>query len=84
MEIENADKCNLCIECYRYAENFGLEKAVHISEDDHKFNFIVESTGALPPVDIVKRAFAILKSKINNLSVDLMENITGNAAKMGF
>jgi len=57
---------------------------VHISEDDHKFNFIIESTGALPPVEIVKRAFGILKTKINNLSKDLTENITGNSAQMGF
>lgn len=48
-----------------------MDKAVHLSENDTKFNFVVESTGALPPVDIVKRAMGILKNKINNLSSNL-------------
>lgn len=61
VEIEQADKCNLCIECIQFAEGAGLDKAVSISENDTKFNFVIESTGALPPVDIVKTAFAILK-----------------------
>mgnify|MGYP005628773205 CR=1 FL=1 len=84
VEIEDAHKCNLCIECHRFCEAQGLEKAVYLGENDSKFNFIVESTGALQPVDIVKRAFGILKTKIHNFSHDLMENITGSAAQMGY
>lgn len=62
--MEDASKCNLCIECYRYAETFGLEKSVKVGEEDENFNFIVESTGALPPREIVKKALVILKAKI--------------------
>ena len=64
VEIEDADKCNLCIECYRYAETFKLEKSVKITEDDHKYFFTVESTGSLPPFEIVRRALKILKVKL--------------------
>jgi len=67
-----------------YTNALNIPKAVNLSENDHKFNFIVESTGALPPVDIVKRAINILKTKINNFSNDLLENTTGNAANMCF
>ena len=80
VEIENADKCNLCTECSKYCEEeLDLTKAVFIGENDQKYNFIVESTGALPPKDIVKRAFAILRTKIENFSKDLYGNVmSGN------
>ena len=68
MEIEDASKCVLCVECHRYAEDEGLTKAVLIGENEAKFNFTIESTGALPPVDIVKKAIKILKDKISKFS----------------
>lgn len=57
VEIENSGHCNLCNECFKYGEQLKLDKAVYIGEQDTKFNFIVESTGAIPPVEIVRRAF---------------------------
>lgn len=75
VEIENSDKCNLCNECYKYVdEDLGISKAVFIGENDNKYNFIIESTGALPPKDIVKRAFGILKAKIEKFRLDLYNN----------
>ena len=68
VEIENMSACNLCIECYRYAESVKIDNAITITEDDQKFYFTIESTGAIPPVQIVKKAFVILKTKINNFS----------------
>jgi hypothetical protein len=62
----------------------GLNKAVLIGENESKFNFIVESTGALPPVEIVKMALRILKEKISKFSDDLNETISGNTANMGY
>jgi len=41
-----------------------LERAVTIGENDNKFYFTVESTGALAPEDIVRKALEILKTKI--------------------
>ena len=77
VEIENADKCNLCIECSRYTDSLKLERAVRLGEDDHKFYFTVESTGVLPPEDIVRKALVILKRKINNFSQELVDNVSG-------
>ena len=54
-----------------------LERAVRLGEDDHKFYFTVESTGVLPPEDIVKKALFILKRKINNFSQELVDNVSG-------
>ena len=68
VEIEDADKCILCIECFRYAQAQGLERAVNISERDDKFIFTVESTGVLAPEEIVHRAIQILVGKLKVLA----------------
>lgn len=68
VEIEDADKCILCIECVRYAQANNLERAVKIAERDDKFIFTVESTGVLPPEDIVSRALQILSHKLKSLA----------------
>lgn len=68
VEIEDADKCILCIECSRYAQANNLERAVKIAEREDKFIFTVESTGALAPEDIVQRALAILSHKLKSLA----------------
>jgi DNA-directed RNA polymerase alpha subunit len=49
VEVERSHDCNLCYECYKFAENLNLEKTVKLSEDESHFNFKVESTGALSP-----------------------------------
>jgi len=64
VEIEDADKCILCIECVRYAQEEGLERAFKVGERDEKFIFTVESTGVLTPEDIVSRGLNILKVKL--------------------
>lgn len=47
----------MCNECYKYADKEAkIEKAVHLGEDDNKFYFTIESTGALAPKLIVKKA----------------------------
>jgi DNA-directed RNA polymerase alpha subunit len=47
VEIERVDSCSLCQECVKFTEDVGVEKAVKIGENDYKFIFTVESTGAL-------------------------------------
>lgn len=78
VEVERAGACNLSIECQRFAEAQGFENAVKIAEDPHKFIFTVESTGALPPVEIVRKAMTILKQKINTFANDLGNYVTRN------
>ena len=77
MEIEDQDKCTQCIECFRYAESKKLNKAVEITENDFKFIFTVESTGVLPPIDIVKKALRILKSKIERFRGEMKDSAMG-------
>jgi DNA-directed RNA polymerase II subunit RPB3 len=68
VEIEDADRCILCIECVRFAQAEGLERAVKVGERDEKFIYTVESTGVLAHEDIVARALNILKDKLQELS----------------
>jgi DNA-directed RNA polymerase II subunit RPB3 len=68
IEIENADLCSLCQECTKFADELGLpSKSVQVNENDRKFLFTVESTGALPPEEIVVRSMKILQSKLDFL-----------------
>lgn len=60
IEIENSDQCTLCQECVKFSQDYEAETAVFIGEQDYKFNFIVESTGALTPNEIVVKAMQIL------------------------
>lgn len=61
VEIENADKCNLCEECIKYTkEEAGLERAIKITETDTRFEFTVETTGSLTPESVVRKALGVL------------------------
>jgi DNA-directed RNA polymerase alpha subunit len=74
VEIEDADRCILCIECVRFAQAENLERAVKVGERDEKFIFTVESTGVLTPEDIVSRALNILKEKLTTLSQAMLKH----------
>jgi DNA-directed RNA polymerase alpha subunit len=74
VEIEDADKCILCIECVRFAQAENLERAVEVGERDEKFIFTVESTGVLAPEDIVSRALTIFKDKLRVLSEGMVKH----------
>jgi len=52
-------------------DKYKYDKSVLVEEDDDKYIFIVESTGALEPIDIVRRAMKILKEKIQKFKEDL-------------
>ena len=61
VEIENADKCNLCNECIKYTtEEAGIERAIKITETDTRFEYTVETTGSLTPESVVKKALSVL------------------------
>jgi len=68
VEIEDADKCILCIECIRFSQQNGIDRAVTLGEQDERFIFTVESTGVLPPENILHRALGILKKKLFDLA----------------
>lgn len=62
VEIENADNCSLCQECTKFAHDIcGLpNRSVIVRENDAKFFFIVEGTGAMPPEEVVLRSIRLL------------------------
>ena len=49
IEELNREKCNLCEECSKYAIDEGHPGVVELAEQQEKFIFTVESTGALSP-----------------------------------
>jgi len=68
MDIEDLNNCNLCGECVDFFLYDKIEKKViRPSEDETRFIFTVESTGALEPEVIVMEALKILKQKVNSL-----------------
>jgi hypothetical protein len=44
-----------------------IERAIRIDENETKYTFVVEGTGALAPEDIVIKAFAVLRQKLGTL-----------------
>lgn len=77
IDVEDADACTLCDECVAYTKGAGLDtKCVEIDEIEDIFIFTVESTGALPPEDIVIRAMKILSVKLKTLSEHMKKFIS--------
>lgn len=68
VDIEDASKCNLCQECVKFVHSdLNIERAIRIDENETKYTFVVEGTGALAPEDIVIKAFAVLRQKLGTL-----------------
>ena len=67
IDIENMDNCSLCQECVKFSEDLGVEKAIKVSENDMKFIFTVESTGALECDYIITQSMKILQRKLTSL-----------------
>ena len=67
VEIEDADKCNLCNECIKYTKELKVNNAIRVDEREDKFIFTVESTGALPPEEIVLKSFEVLAQKLKTV-----------------
>ena len=51
----------------KYTDELGVEKAVKIGENDYKFIFTVESTGALEVDYIISQSMKILQKKLTSL-----------------
>ena len=58
--VKRPRDCTMCRECIR---NEGWENRVNLKRAANHFIFTVESVGQLKPVDIVREAISILKSK---------------------
>ena len=69
------ESCSLCRLCEQACLNSGIgdEPAIHISMDDRRFLFTVESAGALPTVGIIKHGLLFLKKQSDELHEALSE-----------
>ena len=70
VEVQNADRYMYDDEIVRKAELLGVGGAILVREKPEHFVFTVETTGSLPPHQIVLGALGTLKKKLNVLSRD--------------
>lgn len=71
---EDVERYTYDDEIVRKAESLGVSGAILIREKPNHFNFIVETTGALDPEEIVLRALKVLKTKLRKL-IDETEKV---------
>lgn len=67
LAIEDASACVFCDECVLAASEMGKPDLVSVRMRPNKFIFKVESTGVMPPEEIVDQALRTLASKLNLL-----------------
>ncbi len=60
VKVETPSDCNMCKLCIETCP----EKSIQITYDKKSFVFNIESTGALPPKEIIEEAIKILKNKL--------------------
>eukprot|EP01053_Blabericola_migrator_P000131 Blabericola_migrator_1__130@NODE_1032_length_5647_cov_92_450000_g711_i0_p3_GENE_NODE_1032_length_5647_cov_92_450000_g711_i0NODE_1032_length_5647_cov_92_450000_g711_i0_p3_ORF_typecomplete_len360_score62_11RNA_pol_L/PF01193_24/2_1e49RNA_pol_A_bac/PF01000_26/1_5e26RNA_pol_A_bac/PF01000_26/3_7e03Fer4_9/PF13187_6/3_1e02Fer4_9/PF13187_6/0_015_NODE_1032_length_5647_cov_92_450000_g711_i041835262 len=84
VELEVAEKmnCNFCFECREACINHGVPQYVMVKHLPDKFYFTVETTGCMPPEQIVEMALEILENKIKNISNNFIK-IPAAAAALG-
>ena len=73
VETDEASACMICMDCeglLTYDRHHGLAK---VGERKTKFNFTVESTGALKPEEIVLRSIEVLQRKIKEVMARLRD-----------
>lgn len=78
IDIENIINCTFCNECKYKADELNLKDLVIIkqkrsSSNGYDFIFSIESTGSLPPSDIVRTAFEILINKLDKINNELIK-----------
>eukprot|EP00033_Pygsuia_biforma_P001593 GCRY01001794.1.p1 GENE.GCRY01001794.1~~GCRY01001794.1.p1 ORF type:complete len:303 (+),score=39.05 GCRY01001794.1:194-1102(+) len=74
VDIEDANRCFYCNECKKMGEEvFGMvnNPIVHIRQKPDRFLFTVESSGSLPPAEIVQSALRVLKQKLMLIQVHM-------------
>jgi DNA-directed RNA polymerase subunit D len=76
----NLENCSLCKLCERacVAGGIGENPAIHVTPDNTRHIFVVESDGGLTVKEIMKQALLCIKMKTNNL-VDVLNEISGEA-----
>lgn len=84
VELEVADRmnCNFCFECREACLNAGIPGFVVVKHLPDKFYFTVETTGCMPPQQIVEMALEVLETKLKNIANNFIK-IPAAAAALG-
>ncbi len=70
LSVVNASKCMFCKECEKITDK-KKEGIVFVEHRPNIFHFTVESTGAIPPEEIVMEAFDVLLRKLDTITHEL-------------
>lgn len=62
--VNNASDCMFCGDCEVFNTSYA-DKVVTISQVSDQFEFTVESTGSVRPLEILKESIRILENKMN-------------------
>ena len=75
IEVEDANKCTYCNECFRKAEDLNQDpmEMIDISIQPDHFTMHIETTGSLKPEQVVKLAFDVLRRKLKVLKDHLRQ-----------
>jgi DNA-directed RNA polymerase II subunit RPB3 len=63
MDIEDVSRCTLCNNCVEKAIKLGQPDTISVETDPSVYHFTIESTGAIPALDILHMALEVLKTK---------------------
>ena len=66
LDIEDVNACMFCQECTKLAKKLERPDLIKISYKPDVFKFSVETTGALPPEDIVTKGLEVLQRKLQD------------------
>ncbi|MDI6718577.1 MAG: DNA-directed RNA polymerase subunit D [Methanomicrobiales archaeon] len=75
VEVGNPQECSLCRLCEQICLSgaIGDEPAIHVSADETRYIFIVESDGSIPVREILRRALMHTRDKANATGTVLQE-----------
>lgn len=65
--VKDAHSCMFCGDCEQFNTSYA-DKVVTISQVPRKFEFVVESTGSVRPLEILKEAIRVLEMKMTEIS----------------
>jgi DNA-directed RNA polymerase II subunit RPB3 len=76
--VKHVERCMYCQECeLRCVDISGKvdHDILAVTRNDKKFIFSVETTGALPPEDVVQQALHVIRKKLINLQTEIQEKL---------
>merc|ERR1711957_280958 len=65
LEVAKMNNCDFCGDCENSVIDFNMRGAIEVNHEEGTFYFVVESTGVLDPVEIVRRSLANLTSRFD-------------------